>query len=439
MNLSLERRFGFGRQADFLVLAASWFAFGSLFETVQTPAPLFTAWVFLTTALLVLLLDAIGYFDRYTPQPELSSVLSLLIALPLSAFAARWIIAWMSKSPLIPYREVLRASIWVGVVFELSQWVIFKIHHTTGRRWTLATCILPEELDALRNQVEQSDASWWIQVQPVNVSTEQSAQLRGHETLVISRGAVHDLGNYPQFLMAHLRGQRIIDVGQLLKEFRCRLDLRNADAWTFLLSSMHQSFLIRFYFNLKALFEPFFALVLLFALSPLLITVAIAIYITSGRPILYTQERLGYRGQQFPLFKFRTMSVKAEDTGPQWTQKDDPRVTGLGRLLRKTRIDELPQLLNVLRGELSFVGPRPERPEFYRILNEQIPLFSLRLLVRPGITGWAQVLQGYAASIEECKTKLEYDLYYVQNMSPALDVRTVVNTLALMIRGNSGQ
>jgi lipopolysaccharide/colanic/teichoic acid biosynthesis glycosyltransferase len=438
VNLSLERRIG-GRQADFLVLATSWLTFGRLFRTVDMPQGLFLAWTLLTTVLLILALDGIGYFERYTPQPELSGVLSLLLTIPASAFAARWLVARVTHNPLIPYSEVLRASIWVAMAFELSQWVIFKIQRTTGQRWVLATCVREDELEALREHLAQSDAGWWIKVKPMNISNSEMPALEGHETLVISRGAVHHLKNHPEFLRAHLRGQRIVDVHQLLKEFRCRLDLHSADAWTFLMNSLHQGFLIRLYFNLKTLAEPILAMILLILTFPLWGLVALAVLITSGRPIFYRQERLGYRGESFLLFKFRTMAIAAEKSGPKWAQKDDPRVTPLGRWLRKTRLDELPQLLNVLRGEISFVGPRPERPEFYQILNQEIPLFSLRLLVRPGITGWAQVMQGYAASVEECRTKLEYDLYYVQNMSPALDLRTIVNTLALMIRGNSGQ
>jgi len=422
-----------------LVLAGSWFTFGSLFQTVRTPPALFLTWVLTTTALLMVSLDAIGYFERCTPQPELSGVLSLFLTLPFCAFCARWFIAWAAKAPLIPYPEVLRASIWVAMAFELSQWLIFRIHRAIGRKWILVACLLPDELEALRDQVEESGQSWWIQVRPLKTSDQNSVELHGHETLVISRGAVHNLKNHPQFLTAHLRGQRIVDVTQLLKEFRGRLYLRNADAWTFFLGSRYQDFLTRFYFHVKALLEPVLALFLIVILSPLLFVVALGIVLTSGRPILYRQERSGYRGKRFPLLKFRTMSMAAESSGPRWASENDPRVTPLGGWLRKTRLDELPQLLNVVRGELSFVGPRPERPEFYDLLREQVPLFSLRLLVRPGITGWAQVLQGYAASVEECKTKLEYDLYYVQNMSPRLDLRTVVNTLALMIRGNSGR
>lgn len=307
------------------------------------------------------------------------------------------------------------------------------------KRLSLATYLLPEEEEALSAQIKESGSSSWITIHPCVLSDTNGASPRDHETLVISRKSAHELKPYSELITAHLRGQRIIDVGQLLKEIRGRVNLATADAWSFLLGSTYQSAPIRLYFNLKALMEPVLAIFLLILLSPLLLGLALAIIAMTGRPILYRQERSGYRGKKFSLFKFRTMSVTAESSGPQWAKEGDPRVTPLGGWLRKTRLDELPQILNVLRGELSFVGPRPERPEFYRFLSDSIPLFSTRLLVRPGITGWAQVKNGYAASIEECKAKLEYDLYYIQRMSPWMDFQVLLKTILMMLRGNSGR
>lgn len=298
----------------------------------------------------------------------------------------------------------------------------------------------PPQLEALRAAVEESDASWWINIYPYRAAVEANGgSMRGDETVVISRKAVRHLKDHAELLQAHIRGQRIVDMHELLKEFRGRVNLSNIDGWTFLLGSTYQSFPIRFYFYTKGIIEIVLALFLIVLLSPLWILLALAILVLDGRPILYRQERLGYRGQKFLLYKFRTMRTTAESSGPRWASEEDPRVTRLGRWLRKTRLDELPQLLNVFLGELSFVGPRPERPEFYQMLSERIPLFSTRLLVRPGITGWAQIRQGYAASVEECRTKLEYDLYYVQHMSPALDLHVLTNTAALMFRGNGGR
>jgi len=308
-----------------------------------------------------------------------------------------------------------------------------------GRKWSLATHLDPEDMEALKAQIQESGASWWINVRPYDPAATNGGRMRGDETVVISRKTVHDLKDHPELLAAHLRGQRIVDARELLKEFRGRVDLDNSDGWTFLLGSTYHNFLLRAYFYAKEIIEGLIALSLLILLSPLFLGLSLGILLTNGRPILYRQKRLGYRGKEFSLYKFRTMPITAESAGPQWAREDDPRPSPFGRWLRKTRLDELPQLLNVVRRELSFVGPRPERPEFYKILNAHIPLFSTRLLVRPGITGWAQVRQGYAASIEECKTKLEYDLYYVQNMSPQLDVHVMINTAALMFRGNGGR
>jgi len=307
------------------------------------------------------------------------------------------------------------------------------------RQLSLATYLLPEEEEMLSTQIKESGSADWITIHPCIPADTNGSSPRDHETLVVSRSSAHKLKPYSELITAHLRGQRIIDVEQLLKEIRGRVNLGTADAWSFLLGSTYQSPSIRVFFYLKTFLEPVLATFLLILLSPLLLGLALAIVVTSGRPILYRQERLGYHRKRFSMFKFRTMFTTAEATGPQWASEEDPRVTRLGHWLRKTRLDELPQFLNVLRGELSFVGPRPERPEFYQLLNKAIPLFSLRLLVRPGITGWAQVKQGYAASIEECKTKLEYDLYYIQRMSPRMDFQVTLQTISLMVGGSSGR
>jgi len=315
----------------------------------------------------------------------------------------------------------------------------FNARLARKEKWTLATYLLPSEEEALNAQIKESKCADWIFVHPCIPFDTNGSSPKDDETLVISRRAAHELKNYGNLITAHLRGRRIVDVWQLLKEMRGRVNLRSADAWSFLMGSTHQSPPILFYFYLKALLEPVLAIVLMVLLSPLLLGLALAIYVKSGRPILYRQERLGHRGKMFSLFKFRTMFKTAESSGAQWASEGDPRVTRMGAWLRKSRLDELPQLLNVLRGELSFVGPRPERKTFYDFLVEEIPLFSMRLLVRPGITGWAQVKSGYAASIEESKTKLEYDLYYIQSMSPLMDFNVILKTAALVLRGNSGR
>jgi exopolysaccharide biosynthesis polyprenyl glycosylphosphotransferase len=171
--------------------------------------------------------------------------------------------------------------------------------------------------------------------------------------------------------------------------------------------------------------------------APLLPFIALAIYIDSPGPIFYRQERVGKGGRTFRLIKLRTMVPDAEKQGAVFAGEDDPRVTRVGRFLRRTRLDEFPQLINILRGEMSAVGPRPERPEHLKELEKEIPFHRVRLAVRPGMAGWAQVNYGYVSSVEDARLRLEYDLYYIKHQSLWLDVVIILRMMAqmLMLRG----
>ncbi len=173
--------------------------------------------------------------------------------------------------------------------------------------------------------------------------------------------------------------------------------------------------------------------VMLLAAMPVMLVTAIAIYLESGGPVLYRQERVGRRGKVFTLLKFRSMCQNAEANGAVWARQNDSRVTRVGGFIRKTRIDELPQLINVLKGDMSFVGPRPERPEFVAELSKAIPYYDLRHYVKPGITGWAQVLYPYGASINDSREKLQYDLYYLKNYSIFLDINILLQTIQVIL------
>jgi sugar transferase (PEP-CTERM system associated) len=173
---------------------------------------------------------------------------------------------------------------------------------------------------------------------------------------------------------------------------------------------------------------------------PFMLLTAMAVRFSSPGPILYRQVRLGLNGKLFTLYKFRSMRVDAEAaTGAVWASKDDPRTTPVGRIIRRIRFDELPQLFNVIRGEMAIVGPRPERPEFVRALSEQIAYYRQRLCVRPGITGWAQINHKYGDTLEDTVIKLEYDLYYIKNMSLGLDTYIIFHTLKTMLLTRGAQ
>jgi len=187
--------------------------------------------------------------------------------------------------------------------------------------------------------------------------------------------------------------------------------------------------------TLKRLFDIVGASVALVVASPIMALVAVAIRLSSPGPVLYHQQRVGLHGRVFTLHKFRSMQPEAEaETGPVWASKDgDPRTTPLGRWLRRTRLDELPQLWNVLIGDMSIVGPRPERPEFVKTLTRDIPFYGQRHIVRPGLTGWAQVRYTYGASVEDALQKLQYDLFYIKNLALALDVYIVLDTVKTVV------
>jgi sugar transferase (PEP-CTERM system associated) len=191
---------------------------------------------------------------------------------------------------------------------------------------------------------------------------------------------------------------------------------------------------------IKRVFDVAVSLVLLVITFPILLLAMLAIVLESGRPVFYRQERVGQGGETFTILKLRSMCQDAEKDGtPQWAGPRDSRVTRVGQFLRRSRIDELPQLFNVLRGDMSFVGPRPERPFFVAQLLEDIPYYEVRHSVKPGITGWSQVRYPYGASVEDALAKLQYDLYYVKNHSLFLDLLILVDTVQVVLLGKGAR
>jgi sugar transferase (PEP-CTERM system associated) len=192
--------------------------------------------------------------------------------------------------------------------------------------------------------------------------------------------------------------------------------------------------------TLQVFYSLLFSLFGLIVAAPLMVLTALAVKLTSKGPMLYRQRRVGLNGRVFTVYKFRSMYVDAEArTGAVWATKDDPRITPLGKWLRKLRLDELPQLWNVVKGEMSMVGPRPERPEFVDMLAQQIPYYRQRLAVKPGITGWAQINHKYGDTLVDSMIKLEYDLYYIKHLAPALDFYIIFHTIKVMLLSKGAQ
>jgi exopolysaccharide biosynthesis polyprenyl glycosylphosphotransferase len=187
--------------------------------------------------------------------------------------------------------------------------------------------------------------------------------------------------------------------------------------------------------TIKRIIDIFAATLLMILLSPVMLLTVLAIRLDSPGSVLYSQMRSGLNCKPFRVYKFRSMYQDAEKRGVQWAQEQDPRITRVGRWLRLLRIDELPQIWNVLRGEMSLIGPRPERPEFDTQLAEVIPHYNVRYLIKPGITGWAQVMYPYGASVEDAAEKLSYDLYYIKNYSLGLELAIVLKTIQVVLLG----
>lgn len=241
-----------------------------------------------------------------------------------------------------------------------------------------------------------------------------------------------------ELLDLRLSGIKVDDATGLLEKISGKIEVHELNPSWLLFSEgfrLNSSFLFA-----RRMVSFFLALIGLIICIPLIPIIAVAIKLSSPGSVFYRQKRVGLRGRPFNCCKFRTMKANAEaDTGATWAADDDPRITRVGKFLRKVRLDEIPQMWNVLKGEMGFIGPRPERPEFVSSLSEQIPYYNLRHIIRPGITGWAQIRYKYGNTLEDSRQKLQYDLFYIKNLSIGLDFWVLVQTLKVILLGRGAQ
>ncbi len=247
-------------------------------------------------------------------------------------------------------------------------------------------------------------------------------------------------GGFPiqELLECKMNGINVMDIATFYEKERGYIRMDSLQpSWLVFSRGFDQS-LIRSL--IKRIFDLCASILLLIVTFPIMLITMIIILLEDGKPIFYRQERIGRGGSIFSVIKFRSMRNDAEKGGkPQWSTQDDPRITRIGKIIRKLRIDELPQIINVLKGEMSFVGPRPERPYFVDMLIAQVPYYNIRHSVKPGITGWAQVRYPYGSSVEDSIEKLQYDLYYVKNHSLFLDLIILIDTIGVVLLGKGGR
>lgn len=266
---------------------------------------------------------------------------------------------------------------------------------------------------------------------------EAAKRERAH-TIIISLSERRGVLPFRDVLNCKFSGIEVVDAPSFYEQVTGKLLIESIlPSWLIFSSGFRITLLKRM---VKRLFDVVFAALGLALAAPLLPLIALGISIDSPGPILFRQTRVGQHERHFALYKFRTMRSDAERaTGAVWAQKNDPRVTRLGRFLRKSRLDELPQLYNVLRGDMAFVGPRPERPEFVERLKRLIPYYSERHAIKPGVTGWAQVNYPYGASVEDAIEKLRYDLFYLKHLSFSLDLLIIFETIKVVLFGRGGR
>jgi exopolysaccharide biosynthesis polyprenyl glycosylphosphotransferase len=394
-------------------------------------------------------LAALFMVDGYDIQIPASRVRSLAVVLKGVPFAALLAAAFFFVEPYRVNRPVIALSTMLGGFFVLViRWTAARLllHEALAKRAILVaatqeTPLLKAALESARydHRVIGVVGAW-----PGNGRDLPKIGTTGELAQVAEREKVREIiVADPKSAEAHNAVEasinanlEMVTVLDLVERYQGRVPLEALSSeWFIHLPKNELS--RRTYLWTRRLLEVVLVVLLLVPYLVLLPFIALSIKITSPGPVFLRQRRVGFAGREFTIFKLRTMHAGAEAAGHQWSARNDPRITTLGRYLRRSRLDEVPQLLNVLVGEMSLIGPRPERPEFVSDLQARLPFYRARLSVKPGISGWAQVKAGYAASLADTSTKLEYDLYYVKNQSLRLDLQIVLHTVftVLGLRG----
>lgn len=407
---------------------------------------LFRVAVFAGVLLLTSYLVELYVGDRYYRKGELFLRIALSLLLTLLVLGGMALMF-----PRFPQEGILLAA--ALIVFGALQFLWHSGIHLLFKIPWMAQKILILGVGPVADQIERILASGthhYVLTGSVPLAGDPSGLIGGRESLtrfalrekidkiVISlteRRGVLPVGD---ILGCKLSGIEIVDAMSFYEQMTGKLMVEKINpSWFIFSNGSRVTLFMRVY---KRVLDLLFALVGLVLVTPLIPFIALAIKLDSEGPVFFQQVRVGKGEKDFTLYKFRTMHQNAEQTtGAVWARKDDPRITRVGAFLRQTRLDEVPQLFNVLKGDMSFVGPRPERPEFVARLKEEIPYYSNRHYVKPGATGWAQVKYPYGASVEDAIEKLRYDLYYIKNYSLLLDFMIILETVKVVIFGRGAR
>jgi len=386
-------------------------------------------------------------FDLYAPQ-QLNSKAEIYVRIMFVLGLLSLVLSCLGY--LLPQLLLGKSAYALGLVILTLSLPVWR----TAYQWLLAQPLFRQRVyvlgsgdrarrvvEALRTRADLGmDVVGWTGGEDGSTTREQLAsaakKVRQHrlaDQVIVAMSDRRGLLPVRELLDVRLSGIVVQDANVLLEKIGGKIEIDGLTPSVMIFADgFRQDARLLF---VRRIVSTLLSLTILLCCLPLIPIIALAIKLTSPGPVLFRQERVGRNGVFFTLYKFRTMRQDAEaGTGPTWAASDDPRITTLGKFLRISRLDEIPQLWNVLKGDMGFVGPRPERPEFVQWLNEAIPYYQLRHIIRPGITGWAQVRYQYGATLEETKRKLEYDLYYIKHMSLALDMLIAIETVKTVLR-----
>ncbi len=365
-------------------------------------------------------------WNQLVQRVGLSALATLVLALTLG---------WLSKTTPLQLPLLQRGNIGPLMLSTAFASVLFRalLHRLQTQRSSTYQILVDQ------SEKDQVEAEWLHNNrQAPNIITFDLLAIlltAPGELLAISPIIQKTKNLEPIFQKALVQKTRLLSLAQLAEEELQRIPAHWLDESIVQLSGLANGREIGINSQLKRLADLILGILLILSAAIILLPIAIAIYWHDRGPIFYSQIRTGLFGESFTIYKLRTMKQTAEENGAQWSNPGDKRITPIGKWLRRSRLDELPQLLNIIKGDMSFIGPRPERPELERDLEVNIPHYRLRHLVRPGLSGWAQVNMAYTSTLEDAKLKLSYDLYYLKNNSFWLDLLILAKTFKTVLKG----
>lgn len=435
----------------FILLGAIWGGMSMRYSFAGLDVPDFSyniAEIFSFVFLVYIVLLATGFYELDACRDLRVTVIRLTTSLGLSFFSLSVVLYMFPSIDL--WRSVIVYGLFLAFVgLMLSRYFYLKIVGIRGLKRKILVLGAGDRAERVRTcgNTETNDADFvcFLRVNKNEDTIKTAEDFNKSHSLedYVSKFSVEEIvvaieerrGVLPieQLLTCKLQGCRIVDATTYIERQSGTVSLKNLNPSWMVFSdgfgrASHLDLLLKRAFDVSA------SLILLTLSLPIIVLTAILVKTTSKGPVFYRQERVGLNGQVFNVLKFRSMTIDAEKDGvPKWADKNDVRVTGLGRVIRACRIDEIPQIFNVLAGVMSFVGPRPERPFFVNQFENDIQMYRERHRVKPGITGWAQLNYPYGASEEDTKRKLEYDLYYIKNYSLFLDFLILIQTVRVIL------